>query len=88
MKIIFIDPVFGISGDMMISALVDAGVPFEALQKVLADVPDIPDIRPVRLKQGILSGVHLEIGRSDRHFSVADMEKIIGSLDIGQERKR
>ncbi|MBP1749285.1 MAG: hypothetical protein H6Q52_1824 [Deltaproteobacteria bacterium] len=84
MKIIFIDPVFGISGDMMISALIDAGVPFEALQKTLGGVPDIPDIRPVRLDQGILSGVHLEIGRSERHFSLTDMEKIIGSLDAGQ----
>ncbi len=87
MKIIFIDPVFGISGDMTVSALVDAGVPFDGLQRVLSKVPGIPSMKPVRLTRGILSGVHLEIGRSSRHFSVAEMEKIITSLDAGQSVK-
>lgn len=81
MKIVFIDPVYGLSGDMTISALIDAGVPSEALKKVLSGVPGIPDIRPVHATQGLMRGIHLEIGRSDRHFSIADMEKIIGSLD-------
>ncbi len=84
MKILFIDPVFGISGDMMISALVDAGLSFENLKALLAAVPDIPDMRTVRLNQGILSGAHLEIGRSARHFSIAEMEEIIASLDVEQ----
>jgi pyridinium-3,5-bisthiocarboxylic acid mononucleotide nickel chelatase len=84
MKILFIDPVFGISGDMTVSALIDAGVPFNDVQRVLSKVPDIPSIKPVRLSQGIVSGVHLEIDRSDRHFSVAEMETIIGSLDVEQ----
>lgn len=84
MKIIFIDPVFGISGDMTVSALVDAGVPFDDLQRVLSKVPGIPSMKPVRLTRGILSGVHLEIGPSERHFSAAEMEGIITSLDAGQ----
>lgn len=82
MKILFIDPVFGISGDMMISALIDAGVPFEDLEGILIAIPDFPGIRPRRLTRGILNGVHLEIGRSARHFSITEMEETIGSLDI------
>lgn len=87
MKILFIDPVFGISGDMMISALVDAGLSFDDLKGLLAAVPDIPDMRTARLTQGILSGIHLEIGRSARHFSIAEMQEIIGSLDVEQRIK-
>ena len=82
MKIIFIDPVFGLSGDMMIGALVDAGVSFGTLMKALAGVPGIPDIKPSRLDQGITSGIHLDIGPSDRHFSLAEMEAVIDGLDI------
>ena len=82
MKILFIDPVFGISGDMTVSALIDAGLAFNDVQRVLSKVPDIPPMKPVRLTQGIVSGVHLEIGRSERHFSIAEMEAIIGSLDV------
>jgi hypothetical protein len=84
MKILFIDPVFGISGDMTVSALIDAGVPFNDVLRVLGKVPDLPSMEPVRMTQGIVSGVHLEIGRSERHFSVAEMEAIIGSLDVEQ----
>lgn len=32
MNILFIDPIFGISGDMMISSFLDAGMPFEELK--------------------------------------------------------
>ena len=84
MKILFIDPVFGISGDMTVSALIDAGVPFNDVQRAVCKVPDIPSMKPIRLTQGIVSGIHLEIGRSERHFSVAEMEAIIGSLDVEQ----
>ncbi len=88
MKIIFLDPIFGISGDMTVSALIDAGVRFDDLQKILSKVPDIPPTKPVPMTQGILRGIHLEIGRSARHFSVAEMEGIIGALDVEEGVKK
>lgn len=82
MKILYIDPVFGISGDMMISALVDAGVPFDALKELVGKVsPDAPSMKPVRLTQGVISGIHLEIGESDRYYTISEMEEVIGGID-------
>lgn len=86
MKILYIDPIFGISGDMMISALIDAGVPFEELEALVAKIPgQVPAINPVRLDRGVFDGVHLEIGPSDRHFTVNEMEEIIGGIDVIKE---
>jgi len=62
MNILFIDPIFGISGDMMISAFLDAGMPFQELYDVLRQIPvDMPEMKPVRKNQGIILVIHLEI---------------------------
>ncbi len=83
MKVLYIDPVFGISGDMMISALIDVGVPFDALRELVAKIPaQVPSIQPVRLTQGVISGIHLEIGPSDRYFTIAEMEETIRGIDV------
>ena len=53
MNILYIDPVFGLSGDMMISAFVDAGLPFEELDRLYKKIPlPLPAIRPEKKKQG------------------------------------
>jgi len=82
MNILYIDPIFGISGDMMISAFLDAGMPFEELNNLLKKIPvDMPLIKPVRKMQGIIAGIHLEIGASKKHLSVVQMEHLIESID-------
>lgn len=82
MKILYIDPIFGISGDMMISALVDAGVPFAELENLVSKIPgEVPGMKPVPLAQGVISGIHLEIGPSGRHFTIKEMEEIIRGVD-------
>ena len=49
MKILYIDPIFGISGDMTISALLDAGFPFAEIEGLLKKVPlPMPSISPRR----------------------------------------
>lgn len=83
MKILYIDPIFGISGDMMISALIDAGVPFAELEALIAKIPgQVPAVRPVRLTQGIINGIHLEMDPSDRHFTIDEMEEVIDGIDV------
>jgi pyridinium-3,5-bisthiocarboxylic acid mononucleotide nickel chelatase len=82
MKILYIDPIFGISGDMMLSALIDAGVPFASLEGLLQSIPlKMPRINPVRLKQGLIDGIHLDIERSDIHLSVNEMQDIIQNIE-------
>lgn len=82
MNILFIDPIFGISGDMMISAFLDAGMPFEELDGLLKTIPvDMPSMKPVRKRQGIIEGTHLEIADSKTHLSVAQMERLIEDMN-------
>lgn len=82
MKVLYIDPILGMSGDMMISAFLDAGMPFEELHSLLRTVPvDMPAIEPVRKKQGIVEGVHLKIADSRTHLSVNQMEHLIEGLE-------
>ncbi len=83
MKILYIDPVFGISGDMMIGSLIDSGVPFDALEALVRKIsPDAPSMKPVRLTEGVISGIHLEIGQSDRFYTISEMEQVMGSIDV------
>lgn len=82
MNILFIDPIFGISGDMMISAFLDAGMPFEELTGLLKTITvDMPSMKPVRKRQGIIEGTHLEIADSKTHLSVAQMERLIEDMN-------
>ncbi|OPY72704.1 MAG: hypothetical protein A4E63_01129 [Syntrophorhabdus sp. PtaU1.Bin050] len=83
MNFLYIDPIFGISGDMMISAFLDAGMPFVELDNILKTLPvDLPSIKAIKKQQGIIEGTHLHIARSDVHLSIAEMEKLIGDLSI------
>ena len=89
MKILYIDPIFGISGDMMVSALIDAGLPFGDLQDILRKIPlSLPPIIPVQKAQGMIKGIHLEIGESDRHLTVREMEEIIDGLKVEDAIRR
>ncbi len=89
MKILYIDPVFGISGDMMISALIDAGLPFNELDALLKKIPiSIPSMAPVKKKQGIVEGTYLSIGDNDIHLSIDDMEALIKGLDVEEKIKQ
>lgn len=89
MKILYIDPIFGISGDMMVSAFIDAGLPFEELKDVLRKVPlRLPAMVPVQKTQGVIKGVHLEIGESEQHLTVKEMEGIIDGLKVDDAIRR
>jgi uncharacterized protein (TIGR00299 family) protein len=89
MKILYIDPILGISGDMMIAALIDAGVPYKEIDRVLRALPlDLPSIKPVKARQGITEGIHLDIGPSDLHLHVAEMEKLIETLQTDEQVRR
>lgn len=81
MKILYFDPVFGISGDMATSALIDAGCPFSVVQDLLAQLPlALPSVQPERQARGGVEGIFLRIGDSDIHLSPRRMIEIIEGL--------
>jgi pyridinium-3,5-bisthiocarboxylic acid mononucleotide nickel chelatase len=89
MKTLYIDPIFGISGDMVISAFISAGLPFEEVSALLKKVPlQLPAITPVSQTQGVIEGIHLNIEDSDLHLSIAEMEGILKGLDIEEKIKQ
>jgi len=82
MNILYIDPIFGISGDMTISAFIDAGLPFAELEALLKKIPlPVPAITPVKITQGIIEGVHLNIEHSHIHLTIREMEDIIEKVE-------
>ena len=83
MNILYIDPIFGLSGDMLISAFLDAGMPFQELYDLLGKIPvDMPEMKPVRKNQGIIQGIHIEIAESKIHLSVVQMEHLIENMNV------
>jgi uncharacterized protein (TIGR00299 family) protein len=80
-KVLFIDCTAGASGDMLLGALVDLGVPLAALKRELSKLP-VSGFRITR-SSGVRSGVqgtHLRVAtpgdRGYRHWS--DFERILG----------
>ncbi len=72
----------------MISAFLDAGMPFEELFDLLRKIPvDMPTMKPVRKNQGIIEGIHLEIAASKTHLSTVQMEHLIEGLDADPKIK-
>ena len=88
MKILYLDPIFGISGDMTISALISAGLPFEKLEEVLKKIPlEFPAITPVKMEQGVVNGIHLDIAESRLHLTIAEMKEAVGGASIDEHVK-
>lgn len=82
MKILYIDPVFGISGDMAISAFIAAGLPFAELEKVYQKIPlALPGITPEKRIHGIIEGIHLKIEHSHTHLTIREMEETIEKVE-------
>jgi uncharacterized protein (TIGR00299 family) protein len=88
MNILYLDPVLGISGDMCISALVDAGCPFSVLQEMLAQLPlELPSIEPEKKRKGAIEGTYLRIGHSHTHLSVKEMKDLVTGLAVEERVK-
>jgi pyridinium-3,5-bisthiocarboxylic acid mononucleotide nickel chelatase len=86
MNILYIDPIFGISGDMTISAFIDAGLPFEELDCLLKKIPlPVPSILPEKWTHGIIEGTHLKIEYSNIHLTIREMEDIIEKVEVEEK---
>jgi hypothetical protein len=88
MNILYLDPVLGISGDMMIGALIDAGCPFSVLMDLLGQLPvDLPSMSPEKKRKGAIEGTYLRLGLSHTHLSMKEMREMVGGLRVEERVK-
>lgn len=85
MRIAYFDCFSGVSGDMTLAALIDAGAPFDALQEALGRLGIGGYSLSVRrvVRNGIAAAgidVRVEEGQHERHL--ADIERIIGASGL------
>jgi pyridinium-3,5-bisthiocarboxylic acid mononucleotide nickel chelatase len=84
-KVLFIEPFSGISGDMMIGALIDLGFNFEVLQEKLSLLP-LKEYQ-VSFQKSVRSGIQatkfdVHAGHSHHHRSYGDIRGMIESSGL------
>jgi pyridinium-3,5-bisthiocarboxylic acid mononucleotide nickel chelatase len=89
MKICYFDAFSGISGDMSVGALCDAGAPWEQLQAALNSLQLNASFRLEKVKRkGIAaSKFYVEGGEQKAHRHLPHIEKIIGAADLTERAK-
>lgn len=85
-KILYIDPVAGASGDMFLGALVDVGADFDKLKADLAklNVPGFDLVRSATTRQSI-AGTKIDVVVNDEpqpHRHLGDLVGIIGAANL------
>ncbi len=77
MRYVFVDCYSGISGDMFLAALLDAGLPLDHLlgQLQLLDLPEHFDIRVRKINKGAIRASQVEIDLGESHDHAASHEK-------------
>lgn len=92
MKYAYCDCFSGISGDMFLGALVDAGLPVEKLREQIAllNLPEPVEIRVEETRKGALRACSLEViaGESHHHRHFADIAELIDQSGLSDAVKR
>ena len=70
MKVLYFDPILGVSGDMMLASLIDLGVSKDHLQKTLNFVP----------------GSKIKVGRANRNGVSARTVRFTITKDVGEKK--
>jgi hypothetical protein len=91
MRICFVQGNAGASGDMLLGALVDAGVPLQEMNKCVQEL-NLPDtrIRGERVVKKGISGmkVRVEYPKEDQHRHLHDIEEIINRSSLSVRVKK
>lgn len=86
MKIAYIQSIGGASGDMLLGALVDVGLPLETLRNELAMLPvDGYDIEAIEGHRCEIRGTHLKVNVTDRtRYSPATLLRTVELCDLDE----
>jgi uncharacterized protein (TIGR00299 family) protein len=90
MKILYFDCFLGASGDMILSALFDLGVPLELVQETIERIsPSDVRLSLKRVEKHHLSALSLEISAppSDKSLSYKEMREMMEKADLKQKIK-
>lgn len=96
MKIAYLDVFIGISGDMFLAALVDAGVPLEALREPLAGLPDGVELSAEQVTKSSIQATQVHVNTAEspphqhhKHRSYAELAELLAGLSLsGSLRER
>jgi len=92
MKYAYCDCFSGISGDMFLGALVDAGLPVETLQDALGklNLPEPVEIRVEEVHKGSMRATQVDIitGESHHHRHLTDITALIDDSQLNSAVKR
>ncbi len=90
-KIAYFDTIAGISGDMTLGALVDAGVPLNYLQDELTRLPVTGyELETKHVQHSGITAVKLEVvvsAKDTQHRHYTDIKKLIGTSTLSQRVK-
>ena len=90
MKIAYLDCFSGVAGDMLLGALIDAGVPADALRAEIAKLKiDGVELKVEKcIRKGITgTDVHVVTGHDHAHRHLSTIEKIIDGSDLAARVK-
>ncbi len=92
MRYAYCDCFSGISGDMFLGALVDAGLPIETLREQLAllDLPEPIEIRAEETRKGPMRACSVDVivGESHHHRHLFDIAALIENSGLSERVKR
>ncbi len=91
MKIAYFDCFSGVSGDMVLGALIDAGADFDALKKILSTVPlSGYELSAEKVLKNGIGGTRLKVktsgNQNERHLS--DIISLISTSSISEKAKQ
>lgn len=91
MKYAYCDCFSGISGDMFLGALVDAGLPIETLRENLRllDLPESLEIHVETVRKGAMRATQVDVltGESHHHRHLSDIAALIGGSGLSDRVK-
>jgi uncharacterized protein (TIGR00299 family) protein len=85
---VWVDASSGASGDMLLGALVGAGVPVEALQSAVDAVVPEPvrfHVEPVSRNGFAATRCHVEVADSTEHRTWRDIRRLLGAADLAED---
>jgi uncharacterized protein (TIGR00299 family) protein len=91
-KSLLIDPFSGASGDMLLSAMVSIGVPFDTLWEALSTIPVLSQVKveEKKVRRGLFEAVHLQMNlpHEHKHRSLSSIEEIIQESGVSDRVKK